>query len=40
VPTEKDVEADDATMLAKIDAIYPTRSAALKRAKVALADLV
>jgi site-specific DNA-methyltransferase (adenine-specific) len=40
VPTEKDVEADDATMLAKIDAIYPHRSAALKRAKVALADLV
>jgi hypothetical protein len=34
------VRTDSAGVLAKIDAIYPHRSAALKRAKVALADLV
>jgi hypothetical protein len=34
---ESDVAADNAAMLAKIDAIYPYRAAALKRAKVALA---
>jgi len=37
VPDETDVATDNASMLAKMDAIYSTRSAALKRAKVALA---
>ncbi len=37
VPDENDVALDNTTMLAKMDAIYPTRGAALKRAKVALA---
>jgi len=35
-PEETDVKADNAAMLAMIDAIYPYRAAALKRAKVAL----
>jgi site-specific DNA-methyltransferase (adenine-specific) len=40
VPDENDVAADNATMLAKMDAIYPYRAAALKRAKVVLADRI
>lgn len=36
LPAENDIAADDAAMLRKIDAIYPNRGAALKRAKVAL----
>jgi hypothetical protein len=36
VPGEEDIRADNAAMLTKLDAIYPTRSAALKRARLAL----
>ena len=36
MPEESDVALDNATMLAKMDATYPNRGAALKRARVAL----
>jgi site-specific DNA-methyltransferase (adenine-specific) len=36
MPEVQDIKADDPTMLAKMDAIYPTRSAALKRAKIGI----
>jgi len=35
--TEEDVAADNAPLLVELDALYPNRGAALKRAKVALA---
>jgi DNA modification methylase len=35
-PTEEDIEADNADMLRKIDAIYPTRLAAIKKCRIAL----
>jgi hypothetical protein len=37
VPTEQDLENTDASLLQKIDTIYPNRGAALKRARIALA---
>jgi hypothetical protein len=37
VPTEEEIHIADGEMLAAIDRIYPYRSAALKRCKVALA---
>jgi DNA modification methylase len=37
VPTEEEIHRADGQMLAAIDRIYPTRGAALKRCKVALA---
>ena len=36
MPEESDVASDNAAMLAKMDAAYPNRGAALKRARVAL----
>jgi DNA modification methylase len=35
-PTVEDVESENAEMMTKIDAVYPNRGAALKRAKVVL----
>jgi DNA modification methylase len=35
-PSEQDIEADDEEMLRKIDLIYPTRLAAIKRCRVVL----
>jgi hypothetical protein len=35
-PSEQDIEADNAEMLRKIDLIYPTRLAAIKRCRVVL----
>lgn len=35
-PSEKDIEADNAEMLRKIDLIYPTRLAAIKKCRVVL----
>ena len=36
VPTEEEVATDRAGMLEEIDHMYPTRSAAFKRAKIGL----
>ena len=35
-PSEKDIEKDDADILRKIDLIYPSRLAAIKRCRVVL----
>lgn len=38
LPAEKEIKANNPAMLAAMDELYPNRGAALKRAKVALAD--
>ena len=38
VPTENDIDSDDPKMLKRIDSAFPSRGAALKRCKLALAE--
>jgi site-specific DNA-methyltransferase (adenine-specific) len=39
VPTESEIEEDNPAMLQKIDLIYPTRGAAIKRCRIVLRDI-